>query len=165
MFPQFGISMLSLPWLYSISRDDFAYIGVPASFHDIPHELSTKRRVDSALLFVYILTTAKPSSKIPWRDTPYLHTIFLEVPIPLPTFHCQLEIVPSSTRVIDGLLYYLIIMFKPVLALLYAGTLLCGGPLFGHPFAGTRLMGRSRFSDPAKVDVPLVINSNRGSVD
>ena len=39
------------------------------------------------------------------------------------------------------------------------------GIFFGHPAAGTLLSGESRFSVPLRVEVPLVTNKRRASLD
>ena len=57
-------------------------------------------------------------------------------------------------------------MFIPHLLLRYAGMLL--GPVsavFGQPAAGILLMGSSKFPVPLRVEVPLVMNKRRGSLD
>ena len=57
-------------------------------------------------------------------------------------------------------------MFIPHLLLRYAGMLLCAVSVcFGQPATGTLLIGRSKFSVPVRVDVPLAINKRRGSLD
>lgn len=57
-------------------------------------------------------------------------------------------------------------MFITHLLLRYAGVLFCAvSVFFGQPPVGTLLIGKSEFSVPLSVEVPLVINKRRGSFD
>lgn len=80
-------SSFESPWLHAIPQNNLSNITISLSLYHTTNKASALSWISSTHLLVCLLARTKSCSEITRRDTPHLHAIFLQHPVPLPHHH------------------------------------------------------------------------------